>query len=74
MLEGMSTWPARDIIIVVGIVATFVFNVGGFFYLVNNHLAHLKDSLHELVERVRATETDIAWIKGMLKRNDRASQ
>ena len=62
-MDGFTTWPLRDIIIICGIAG----NLGGLIYLVRNHMHDVKKKLDSIDSRLDEHGERLARIEGKLE-------
>lgn len=63
-MSGFSTWPIRDILILIIV----IFNAGGLVYLTKNHIKHMNETVLEILNRLRSLEQKVSNIEGRLSK------
>jgi Ca2+-dependent lipid-binding protein len=66
MLSGFSTWPIRDVFVLV----MLIFNAGGMFYLYRNHMSHMRKDIKDLLDRMGNVENRITRIEAKMEDYD----
>lgn len=59
---GFTTWPAKDIVFLIGLILAFVFNVGGFVWVTKNHFKHVNDSLKDIIKSIGEVKKEVATL------------